>query len=297
MKAIHIITSVIGTMCATACHSATDYDATGIFEATTVTVAAETTGKILSIDIAEGDSVMAGEHIAVIDTAILVLQHKQIASMQQSAESSIPDIASQLGSLRTQIAHQRNECGRLGRLLADGATTQKQYDDAHALLRTLQGQLDAQLSTLGKNRSSIADNAAALQYQREQIAEQIEKSVITSPITGTVMIKYAEPGEFATPGKPLCRLADLGNIYLRSYFTASQLAGIRKGQRVTVIADFGGDEQYEYPGTITWIAEESEFTPKSIQTRDSRANLVYAVKVSVKNDGRLKLGQYGEVRL
>ena len=294
MKAIHIITSVIGAMCATACSSAPDYDATGIFEATTVTVAAETTGKILSIDIAEGDSVMAGERIAVIDTAILVLQHKQIASKQQSAESSMPDIAAQLGSLRT---HQRNECGRLGRLLADGATTQKQYDDAQALLRTLQGQLDAQLSTLGKNRSSISDNAAALHYQREQIAEQIEKSVITSPITGTVMIKYAEPGEFATPGKPICRLADLGNIYLRSYFTASQLAGIRIGQRVTVIADFGGDEQYEYPGTITWIAEESEFTPKSIQTRDSRANLVYAVKVSVKNDGRLKLGQYGEVRL
>lgn len=297
MKAIHIITPVIGAMCAIACDSTPDYDATGIFEATTVTVSAETTGKILSVDISEGDSVTPGARIAVIDTAILVLQHKQIASMQQSAEASMPDIAAQLASLRTQIAHQRHECERLGRLLADGATTRKQYDDAQAMLRTLQGQLDAQLSTLGKNRSTISDNAAALQYQREQIAEQIEKSVIASPITGTVLIKYAEPGEFATPGKPICRLADLGNMYLRSYFTASQLAALHIGQRVTVIADFGGDEQYEYPGTITWIAEESEFTPKSIQTRDSRANLVYAVKVAVKNDGRLKLGQYGEVRL
>ena len=118
-----------------------------------------------------------------------------------------------------------------------------------------------------------------------------------SPITGTVLIKYAEPGEFATPGKPLLKLADLNNIYLRSYFTASQLADLKIGQQVTVVADFGGDEKYDYPGTVTWIAEESEFTPKSIQTNDTRANLVYAVKIAVKNDGRLKLGQYGEVRL
>ena len=112
-----------------------------------------------------------------------------------------------------------------------------------------------------------------------------------------MLVKYAEPGEFATPGKPLFKAADLNDVYLRAYFTANQLADIKLGQKVTVIADFGGDEQYEYPGTITWIAQESEFTPKSIQTRDSRANLVYAVKISVRNDGRLKLGQYGEVRL
>ena len=112
-----------------------------------------------------------------------------------------------------------------------------------------------------------------------------------------MLVKYAEPGEYAVPGKPLLKIANLDDIYLRSYFTVSQLADIKIGQKVTVIADFGGDKQFEYPGTITWIAQESEFTPKSIQTRDSRANLVYAVKVAVKNDGRLKLGQYGEVRL
>ena len=164
-------------------------------------------------------------------------------------------------------------------------------------MRTTQGQLDGLLSTLSKSRNSISDNAAALQYQRQQIAEQIEKSTVKSPLTGTVLVKYAETGEFAAPGKPLVKVANLDDIYLRGYFTASQLADIKLGQKVTVIADFGGDEQYEYPGTITWIAQESEFTPKSIQTRDSRANLVYAVKISVKNDGRLKLGQYGEVRL
>lgn len=281
----------------TACGNTPDYDATGIFEATTVTVSAETSGKILSADIAEGDTVRSGETIAVIDTTILVLQQKQLDSQRLSAESSSPDIAAQAASLRTQIAHQRNECDRLNRLIADGATTRKQVDDAQAHLTMLEGQLSALLSTLGKNRSSISDNAAAILYQARQIEEQIAKSTVTSPLTGTVLTKYAEPGEFVTPGRPLCRIADLGNIYLRAYFTASQLADIRLGQEVTVIADFGGDEQYDYPGTITWIAQESEFTPKSIQTKDSRANLVYAVKIAVKNDGRLKLGQYGEVRL
>lgn len=284
-------------LAAAGCNTAPVYDATGIFEATTVTIASETTGKILTFNISEGDSIVVGEPIAVIDTTLLVLQQKQVMSQQQSAESSSPDIAAQAASLRSQITHQRQECERQKKLLADGATTQKRHDDAAALLRTTQGQLDGLLSTLSKSRNSISDNAAALQYQRQQIAEQIEKSTVKSPLTGTVLVKYAETGEFATPGKPLIKVANLDDIYLRGYFTVSQLAYIKLGQKVTVIADFGGDEQYEYPGTITWIAQESEFTPKSIQTRDSRANLVYAVKISVKNDGRLKLGQYGEVRL
>lgn len=245
----------------------------------------------------EGDSISLGETVAVIDTTLLVLQQKQIDSQRLSVENSSPDIAAQAAALRTQISHQKHECERFGRLLSDGATTQKQYDDAQAQLKMLQGQLDALLSTLKNSRSSISDNTVALQYQTEQLAEQIAKSTIVAPLTGTVLVKYAEPGEFATPGRPICKIANLSDIYLRSYFTASQLADIKIGQKVTVIADFGGDEQYEYPGTITWIAQESEFTPKSIQTRDSRANLVYAVKVAVKNDGRLKLGQYGEVRL
>lgn len=281
----------------TACNKNNDYDATGIFEATTVTVSAETSGKILSFGISEGDSIRFGENIAVIDTTLLVLQLRQIGSQRQSAESASPDIAAQAAALRTQIAYQQHECDRQSSLLADGATTQKQFDDAKAQLEMLNGQLSALLSTLGKNRTSISENAVAIQYQSEQIAEQIIKSKIISPLSGTILVKYAEPGEYAVPGKALCKIADLNNIYLRSYFTANQLADIKIGQNVTVIADFGGDEQYEYPGKITWIAEESEFTPKSIQTKDSRANLVYAVKIAVKNDGRLKLGQYGEVRL
>ncbi len=293
-KAVYI--PVIALM-AVSCQNRNEYDATGIFEATTVTVASETSGKILMFDIAEGDSVSAGQHVATVDTTLLALQYRQIGSQQASAENSSPDIAAQAASLRTEIAHQQNECDRIDRLLADGAATGKQKDDAEARLKVLRGQLEGLLSTLSKNRSSISDNALALQYQKEQIAEQIEKSCVKSPVSGTVLLKYAEEGEFATPGRKLFKIADLGGIYLRSYFTVSQLADIKLGQQVTVIADFGGDELYEYPGRITWIAQESEFTPKSIQTVDSRANLVYAVKIAVKNDGRLKLGQYGGVRL
>lgn len=291
-----ILISVIAALL-TACADRHDYDATGIFEATTVTVSAETAGKLLAFDLSEGDGIRAGQQVALIDTTLLALQYKELRSRQSSTERTSPDIAAQASALRTQIAHQQHECERIARLLSDGAATQKQSDDADALLRTLRGQLDALLSTLGKNRNAISDNAQALQYQNEQVREQLARCRIKAPATGTVLQKYAEAGEYVTPGRPLFKIADLNAIYLRSYFTADQLAGIRIGQSVTVIADFGGDKQYEYLGKITWIAAESEFTPKSIQTKDTRANLVYAVKIAVRNDGRLKLGQYGEVRL
>ena len=295
MKKTALFSALI--MILASCQNTEKYDATGIFEANTVTVSSETGGKIVSFAIEEGDSLTLGQRVGLVDTTLLALQRKQLHSQQLSTEKSSPDIAAQAAALRSQIAHQQNECERIERLLANGAATQKQSDDANAQLRTLRGQLEGLLSTLDKNRSSITESASALQYQREQIEEQIRKSSISAPMTGTVLQKYAEQGEYATPGRPLFKMADLNGIYLRSYFTASQLAHIRIGQEVTVIADFGGDEQYEYPGKITWIAQESEFTPKSIQTQDSRANLVYAVKIAVENDGRLKLGQYGEVRI
>lgn len=295
MKKIALLSATV--MLLASCRDQAPYDATGIFEATTVTVSAETAGRLVSFDIDEGDSLMAGQAVGLVDTTLLALQQKQLLSQQLATEKSSPDIAAQAAALRSQIAHQQNECERIARLLSGGAATQKQSDDANAQLRTLHGQLEGLLSTLDKSRSSLTESASALQYQREQIEEQIRKSCIAAPLTGTVLQKYAEQGEYATPGRPLFKMADLDDIHLRSYFTASQLAHIRIGQEVTVIADFGGDEQYEYPGRIIWIAQESEFTPKSIHTQDTRANLVYAVKIAVKNDGRLKLGQYGEVRL
>ncbi len=297
MKKPKIIECLATLLMFVSCDSKPDYDATGIFEATTVTVASETTGKILSFAPVEGDSIIAGQPVAVIDTAMLVLQRRQLDSQQASAISSQPDVDVQAASVRAQIFHQEQECHRLQRLMADGAATQKQLDDANAHLKVLRSQLQANISTLGKNRTSLGDNARAIEYQAAQIADQLERSVVKSPVSGTLLVKYAEAGEFAVPGKPLFKIANLNDIYLRGYFTAVQLADIKLGQKVTVIADFGDDKQYEYPGTITWISEESEFTPKSIQTNDTRANLVYVVKIAVKNDGRLKLGQYGEVKL
>ena len=220
------------------CRNSIEYDATGIFEANTVTVSSETSGKLVLFDINEGDSIIAGQQVGLVDTILLALQQKQLHSQQLSTEKSSPDIAAQAAALRSQIAHQQNECDRIARLLANGAATQKQSDDANAQLRTLRGELEGLLSTLDNNRSSITESVSALQYQKEQIEEQIRKCYISAPITGTVLQKYAEQGEYATPGRPLFKMANLNDIYLRSDFTASQLAQIRIGQEVTVISDY-----------------------------------------------------------
>lgn len=295
MKKFFLFVCLAGMLAS--CNSGTDYDATGIFGATTVTVSAEISGKIISLDVTEGDNIIGRRNGRCDRYYRPVLRRKQLQSQMASIESSRPDIAKQIESLRQQIAQQHTECRRIRNLLQDGAATQKQADDAEAALKILNGQLEATLSSLNKNSASISENALAVNYQIEQIDDQIEKSRILAPITGTVLAKYAEPREFAATGRQLFKVADMHDVYLRAYFTSSQLAALHLGQKVTVIADFGRDEHYEYPGKITWIAEESEFTPKSIQTNDSRADLVYAVKIAVENDGKLKLGLYGGVRL
>ncbi len=295
MKRIFLHIAGLALLCS--CSNSQTYDATGIFEATTVTVSAETAGRLSQMTPSEGDTIAAGALLACVDSSSYVLQRKQLAQQRRAVEAASPDIAAQAAALRESLRHAQTEGQRIDNLFAQNAATAKQRDDAHAQIALLQGQLDALLSSLGKNRNSASDNALALQYQIDQIDTQIAKCAIQAPLAGTILTKYAQNGEFATPGKPLYRIADLTNIYLRAYFTVAQLADLKLGQQVTVIADFGEGKLFEYPGTITWIAEESEFTPKSIQTPDSRANLVYAVKIAVKNDGRLKLAQYGEVRL
>ena len=175
--------------------------------------------------------------------------------------------------------------------------TKKQKDDIEAQIKILERQLDATLSTLDKNTSTINNNSAALEAQIAALDDRISKCRIISPIGGIVLVKYAEAGELASVGKPLMKIADLDNIYLRAYFTSDQLAKVNLGDEVKVVADFGGEERYDYTGRVAWISSESEFTPKTIQTKDSRANLVYAVKIAVENDGRLKIGLAGEVVL
>lgn len=279
------------------CGEKSEFDAQGTFEATEVIVSSEANGRIISFNIEEGNMVDANTIIGTIDSVQLYLQRKQLEAQQSALLASRPDIKKQVSSLKEEIAKQKVELKRIGNMLRDGAATQKQYDDIEAHIRILEGKLDATLSTLTKNASTIDDNSAALEAQISALDDRIEKCKIVSPINGTVLVKYAEAGELATVGKPLMKVADLENIYLRAYFTSNQLAGIKLGDNVTVIADFGEDNRYEYDGKITWISAESEFTPKTIQTKESRSNLVYAVKIAVKNDGRIKIGLSGEVKL
>lgn len=280
-----------------ACGRSGDFDATGTFEATEVVVSAEAAGRILRFDAEEGDVLEAGRQVGAIDTVQLYLQKLQLERQRASVVSNRPDIAKQAASLREQIAKQQTERRRVENLLRDGAATTKQLDDIDAQIKVLNGQLEAQLSTLRNNAASIDENSSSIDLQIARIEDQLAKCRIASPVAGTVLAKYSEAGELASVGRPLMKVADLDRIYLRAYFTSDQLAGLKLRQEVTVTADFGGDSRIDYPGRIVWIASESEFTPKTIQTRDSRANLVYAAKIAVENDGRLKIGLYGEVRL
>ena len=288
---------ILATIVAVSCSNEADYDAQGTFEATEVVISSEANGKILDFDVVEGSIVEADKPVGAIDSVQLHLQRKQLLAQHSALLGSRPDVKKQVASLREQIAKHKSELRRVENMLKDGAATQKQYDDIEAQVKILETQLDATLSTLDKNTTTINNNLLALEAQIAALDDRISKCRIVSPVSGTVLVKYAQAGELATVGKPLMKVADLDKIYLRAYFTSEQLAKVNLGDEVTVVADFGGDERYNYAGRIEWISSESEFTPKSIQTNDSRANLVYAVKIAVENDGRLKIGLAGEVIL
>lgn len=294
MKRIVYIAAVV---LAASCGTEAEFDAQGTFEATEVVVSSEATGRILNFEVEEGMAVEANQMVGAIDSVQLHLQRKQLVAQQSALLDSRPDVKKQVAALREQIAKQNEELRRVENMLKDGAATKKQKDDIEAQIKILERQLDATLSTLDKNTSTINNNSAALEAQIAALDDRISKCRIISPIGGTVLVKYAEAGELASVGKPLMKIADLDNIYLRAYFTSDQLAKVNLGDEVKVVADFGGEERYDYTGRVAWISSESEFTPKTIQTKDSRANLVYAVKIAVKNDGRLKIGLAGEVVL
>ena len=255
------------------------YDATGTFEATEVIVSAEASGKLLSFDIEEGTTLIDGQEVGIIDTVQLYLKKLQLEASVKSVEGQRPDILKQVAATQEQIVQARRERDRVSNLLRVGAANQKQ--------------LDAQNSTLRNSDRSLTWQSSSVGIQVAQIEDQLRKCHITSPLTGTVLAQYAEAGELAAPGTPLFKVADMEQIYLRAYITSEQLAEIKLGQQVKVYADYGKEVRKEYPGIVTWISDTSEFTPKTILTKDERANLVYAVKIAVKNDGMLKIGMYG----
>ena len=272
------------------------YDASGVFESTEVTVSAEGNGKILSVDIQEGDWLEAGQIVGCIDTVQLHLSEVQLEASRRAVGSGWLDISRQIAALESQIGKQRQELDRFTKLEKAGASNRKQVEDIQAQIETLERQLAAQEESLNSSNRNVSGQADALEAQIEQIRDRIRKCVITSPVAGTVLAKYSEAGEFAALGRALFKVADIDNIRLRAYITADQLTTLKLGQQVRVFADQGSSGRKEYAGTLIWISDKAEFTPKTIQTRDERANLVYAVKIAVENDGLIKLGMYGDIK-
>ena len=273
------------------------HDATGIFEATEINIAARNTGELLQFDIAEGQNVEAGKPLGYIDTTQLHLKKLQLLANLKAVGSRHYNVSKQIASLQQQIATQKNEQKRFENLMKSNAANQKQLDDIGAQIAHLEKQLAAQTETLENSNKALSGESLALEAQIAQLDDQIQKSIVISPIKGTVLSKYAQQGEMATQGKTLLKVGDLTNMHLRAYITADQLTSLKLGQAVAVFADMGKDAYKEYAGVISWISDKAEFTPKTIQTRDERSNLVYAVKVAITNDGVIKKGMYGEIKI
>lgn len=274
-----------------------EYDASGIFETTEVIVSAKVNGEITHFALEEGQRVTPLTPVGHIDTTQLFLQKEQLIATQKATVSKLLNENRQLATLHQQIAIQQREQKRYEKLVKADAANQKQLDDINYQIEVLERQVAATSEQLISSNSSLSNQSAGLKAQIAQIDDQIKNALIIPTIQGTILTKYAEQGEYATPGKPLFKVALIEDMKLRAYITADQLTAIKIGQPVKVYADQGKAERREYPGTIIWIADQAEFTPKTIQTRDERANLVYAIKVAVKNDGYIKQGMYGDIKL
>ena len=291
------ITMASAALLLAACgNSEKEYDATGTFEATETTISAEQNGTLLTFAINEGDEIEAGSEVGLIDTTQTWLKLQQARATQEVYQSQKPDMEKQTSATRQQLAKAQAEQQRYKELVADGAAPSKMLDDATNQVQVLQRQLAAQLSSLSTNTNALNKQMAATEVQIDQLRDQLRKCHIMAPLKGTVLEKYAERGEFVAVGKPLFKMADMEQVYIRAYVTSAQLQSIRTGQQVKVFADYGDGKKQEYDGTVSWISSRSEFTPKTILTDDERADLVYAVKVRVKNDGFIKIGMYGEVK-
>ena len=305
----NIVVIISAALFLNACTQQMDYDASGNFEADEVIVSAQQSGVLLAYEVEEGMQLKTGDRVGQIDVTLIELQKQQTeASIAALSEKTIVPsdqtelVRRQLEVQKSQLAQQLREKTRTENLVKADAATRKQLDDINAGIDQLEKQIavtEQQLklntyNTHTQNRSILSEKEP-LEKAVAQLQEQINKGQIINPINGTVLVNYALPGEMQVVGKPLYKIANIETLDLRAYVTGTQLPHITLGQEVTVRIDDGKDGYKEYAGTIRWISDKSEFTPKSIQTKDERANLVYAIKVNVKNDGYLKIGMYGEV--
>ncbi|WP_297099127.1 HlyD family efflux transporter periplasmic adaptor subunit [uncultured Draconibacterium sp.] len=276
-----------------ACQSDNDAaDAYGNFEAETVIVSAETPGKILELNVDKGDKIDAGYPTALIDTVQLHLQLLQLDAQQTAVVAKRQSIQSQIAVFEEQKANLKINEERIKKMLKDGAATQKQLDD-------IQGQIsviDKQIANTKTQFTLVSKEQEVLEAQKASVADQLSRCTIKSPVSGTILETYAEQGELTTAGKALFKIADISELELKVYVSGAQLPHVKIGQQLDVLVDQNAAENQHFTGTITWISSEAEFTPKIIQTKEERVKLVYAVKVTVKNDGTLKIGMPGEVR-
>jgi HlyD family secretion protein len=273
-----------------------NFDATGTFEAEEIIVSSEATGKLIMFQVDEGLNLKQNQIIGVVDTTQLHLKKKQLQFTISAMLSKQPDVTVQLASIQKQIETAETEQKRIENLVKSNAATTKQLDDINSQLDVLRKQYTATKSSLTITKQGLQSETLPLTAQVEQIEDQINKSIIKNPVDGTVLTRYAKQNEITTNGKALYKIANLSEMTLRAYVSGDQLGQIKLGQKVKVFVDKGNEEQKEMSGNIYWVSSKAEFTPKTIQTKDERANLVYAIKVKVINDGYLKIGMYGEIK-
>lgn len=271
------------------------FDATGSFEATEVIISSEASGKIMQLDLEEGDEMEAGKMVGYVDSTQLYLTRLQLIQNKKSILSGRPDIKTQIEALERELDNALADQKRIENLVKGEVASQKQLDDANTRVSMIKSKIDAQKSVLGTTNQTLLEQSKTVELQLLQVQDQLKKCRIINPMKGTILTKYSNAFEVTGPGKPLYKIADLSDITLKAYITRDQFVSLKLGQKVKVMTDDTGGKQKTYEGTVEWINDKAEFTPKSIQTKDERANLVYAIKVKVKNDGTLKIGMYGEI--
>ena len=297
MRTDNYILAVAALMLAACGNNEKEYDATGTFETTETTVFAEQSGTLMSFSVNEGDETDASVEVGLIDTTQIWLKIQQLDATKKVYNSQKPDMEAQIATTQQQLLKAQQEEQRYKELVTDGAAPSKMLDDASSNVKVLQKQLAAQQSALSTSTRSLDKQSDMVDVQVRQLRDQLRKCHIVTPAKGTVLEKYVERGEFVAMGKPLFKIGDTQNMYMRAYVTSVQLQHIKLGQKVKVFADYGDGQKKEYDGTVTWISSRSEFTPKTILTDDERADLVYAVKIAIKNDGYVKIGMYGKLKV
>lgn len=309
-KVILLLTGFTLTLLVSCTNKGSDFDATGTFETDEVIVSSELGGKILSFSIEEGNTIGKDSIIGLIDATNVSLQKEQAEATIESLGDKTANVGPQVKLLQDQLAVQQSQLNnllherqRIDNLIKADAATGKQLDDINAQVDVVkkqmsvtQQQINVQQSNVATQNRSILSEGKPLSKRVAQLDDQLKKASIVNPVNGTVITKYAQAGEITAPGKALYKIADLSVLTLRAYINGVQLSQVKLGQTVKVLIDDGKDSYKELPGTITWISDKAEFTPKTIQTKEERANLVYAMKIKVKNDGYLKIGMYGEVK-